>query len=89
MEPAEFEIADTVQAAIRAGSSPVQAFREWRGYGVTALAMASGVPASAIAEHEAGRYRLTLDECDAIGGALGIPCELLQEYGMNSADHFD
>ena len=79
METAEFEITDTVQAAIRAGLSPVQAFREWRGYGITALAMASGVPAATIAEHEADRCRLTQEDCDAIGEALGVPCELLQD----------
>ena len=79
MEHAQFEVADSVEAAIRAGASPIQAYREWRGYGVTALAMASGVPAATIANHEADRCRLSQADCDAIGAALGVPCELLQD----------
>ncbi len=72
-----FEIPETVRLAIASGTPPAQAYREWRGYGVTALAMASGVTAGIVAEHEAGRRELTREECDAIGLALGVPCELL------------
>ena len=59
----------------------MQAFREWRGYGLNTLAMASGVPAEIIAEHEAGRPRLTPQELPSIGTALGIPPEMLQHDG--------
>jgi hypothetical protein len=50
MDGVGFEIAASVIVAREAGMLPVQAFREWRGYGVTALSAASGVPASVIAE---------------------------------------
>ncbi len=66
MEAGLFEIAASVRLALGAGVPPVQAF-----------AMASGVPPAVIAEHEAGRRELTRDECDALGLALGVPCELL------------
>ena len=66
-------------ASIRAGASLIHAFREWRGYSITALALASGVPAATIANHEADRSRLTQEECDAIGAALGVPCDLLHD----------
>jgi hypothetical protein len=85
MEAGLFEIAAGVRLALSAGVPPAQAFREWRGYGITALAMASGVPAAVIAEHEAGRRELTREECDAIGLALGVPCELLLDPGAASS----
>ena len=77
MDGVPFEIAEVAKTALVAGRAPVRVFREWRGYGITGLAMASGVPANIIAEHEAGRRELTREECDAIGLALGVPCELL------------
>ena len=73
METGLFEVAASVRLALSAGVPPAQAFREWRGYGITALAMASGVPAAVITEHEAGRRELTREECEE----LGVPCELL------------
>jgi hypothetical protein len=85
METGLFEVAASVRLALGAGVPPAQAFREWRAYGVTALAMASGVPAAVITEHEDGRRELTREECEAIGLALGVPCELLLDPGATSS----
>ena len=81
MSAAGFEISPTIASAMSRGAPASQAFREWRGYGITALALASGVPAGVIADHEAGRRKLTSAEFEAIGSALGVPCELLQPHG--------
>ena len=77
MEDDGLEVALSVLAALDAGTPAVQAFRKWRGYGVTALALASGVPASALSEYEAGRCELTLDQVELLAAALSVPGELL------------
>lgn len=77
MEDEGLELPLSVLAALDAGTPAVQAFRQWRGYGVTALALASGVPASALSEYEAGRRELTLDQVELLAAALSVPGELL------------
>jgi hypothetical protein len=77
MTDLEFELPASVVAAVKTGKSPVQAFREQRGLGVTALAQASGVPAGMIVEHERRGRALEAPYLAAIAGALDLPTELL------------
>jgi hypothetical protein len=77
MSEVEFELPASVVSAVKSGRTPVQAFREHRGLGVTALAQASGVPASAIVEHEQHGRQLSPHELAVIARALELPTELM------------
>jgi hypothetical protein len=77
MSELEFELPASVVAAVKTGKTPVQAFREQRGLGVTALAQASGVPAGVIVEHELRGGMLGPSHLAAIAGTLDLPTELL------------
>ena len=81
MEEDGFELPLSALAAMDAGIPAVQALRQWRGYGITALALASGVPACALSEHEAGRRDLTIHDAELVAAALNVPAELLLELG--------
>jgi hypothetical protein len=73
----EAEVPAYIREALDSGSNPLRTLREWRGYGITALAQASGIETRRIAELEASRLALTRQECEAIGAALGISADLL------------
>jgi hypothetical protein len=77
MSEVEFELPTSVVSAVKAGRTPVQAFREHRGLGVTALAQASGVPAAAIVEHEQNGRELSPQELALIARTLELPTELM------------
>jgi transcriptional regulator with XRE-family HTH domain len=67
------DVPPSVLAAIRNGKPALQAYREHRGFGLTALAAASGVEASKLVQHESTGNSLTEAELRALAQALDVP----------------
>jgi predicted lipoprotein with Yx(FWY)xxD motif len=78
-EPDETGAITVVDAALEAGTSPLQELRRWCGVDLAELAERSRIEVADLLAYEAGRKQLSERETAAVANALGIPGYLLLE----------
>jgi len=78
-EPDETGAIAVVDAALEAGTSPLQELRRWCGVDLVELAQRSGIEVADLVAYEAGRKGLSEHETASIANALGVPVYLLLE----------